>query len=256
MTLGLQTGGYYASSASSGNIFSKAKKTTKNGYSLYTIDGIGYGSGFFENTTFGLKLPPIDFSVPRFTTSVASSVTKSKQKESQGIFSKIGSWAKDAYNTVSGFISGLGKSIISTAAKYLGFNEANGSYKKFTNGRTEAWCADFVTYVIKETFRLAGKVLPSGFGSPSVSVLMEWGKKAGRWIQTAGKSNKASIIKSQVKPGDIIIFKSSGASHTGIVERIDANGKIHTIEGNTSDKVARRSYSPDKATITGFIKMA
>ena len=252
MTLSLQAVSSYTnnySMPSTGNIFSKAKKTTQNGYTLFSIDGIGYGRNYTYTSPLNFT-----FSLPTFTTS--SKTLKSKQKESQGVFSKIGSWMKDGYNAVKGFISGLGKSIISTAAKYLGFNEANGSYKKFTNGRTEAWCADFVTYVIKETFRRAGKAVPAGFGSPSVSGLMAWGKQTGRWIQTAGKGNKASIIKSQVKPGDIIIFKSAGASHTGIVERIDANGKIHTIEGNTSDKVARRSYSPDKATITGFIKMA
>lgn len=181
---------------------------------------------------------------------------KTKTKESQGFFSRVGNALVDGYHKVRDFISDLGQSIISTAAKYLGFNEANGSYKKFTGGRTEHWCADFVTYVTKEAFRRAGKAIPSGFGSPSVSGLREWGKQNGRYMQTAGKSNKASLIAQNVKPGDIIIFKEAGASHTGIVESVDSNGTIHTIEGNTSDKVARRTYSANHRTISGFIQMA
>ncbi|MCM1339084.1 MAG: CHAP domain-containing protein [Muribaculaceae bacterium] len=191
--------------------------------------------------------------IPIFELPGKKSSYTSKRKESQGLFDTVFSYGKKAWN----FIKGIGKSILNTAAKYLGFNEKNGSYKKFTNGRTEAWCADFVTYVVKEAFRAAGKPIPKGFGSPSVSGLMSWGKsQAGRWVQVAGKSNRASIIKSNVKPGDIIIFKSAGASHTGLVESIASDGTIHTIEGNTSDRVAQRKHSPNKATITGFIKMA
>ena len=250
MLQGLMPVGSYRSTGK-GNIFSKAKKSTSNGYASYTIAGIGYGSNYYRSP-INFAFPPI--TIPKISVSLPkiNKATIAKQQESQGIFSTFGSWIKKGWD----YISNLGKGIISTAAKYLGFNERNGSYKKFTNGRTEAWCVDFVTYVVKETFRKAGKAIPRGFGSPSVSGLMAWGKQAGRWIQTTGKGNKASIIKQNVRPGDIIIFKSAGASHTGIVESIAADGTIHTIEGNTSDKVARRRYSPNKATITGFIKMA
>ncbi len=49
---------------------------------------------------------------------------------------------------------------------------------------------------------------------------------------------------------DIVYFKT-GRSHVGIVESV-SGGQLHTIEGNTSDKVARRSYSLNNATITGY----
>jgi hypothetical protein len=152
--------------------------------------------------------------------------------------------------------SNLGKNIASIASSYLGYNEKNGSYKKFTSGRTEAWCADFATYVTKEAFRRSGKSLPTGFGSSSVEGLRSWGLANNCYLKTSGKQNKTSLIKNNVKSGDIIIFKENGASHTGIVDYIAADGTIHTIEGNTSDQVAKRSYSPNNATISGFVQMA
>jgi len=189
-----------------------------------------------------------------YTPTTTTTRTKRKKKSGNGggFLSRLKATGERAWN----YIKGLGKSIIKTAAKYLGFNEANGSYKKFTNGRTEAWCADFVTYVTKEAFRAAGKSIPAGFGSPSVSGLRDWGIRTGRYMQTAGKSNKAGLIAKNVKPGDIIIFKNQGASHTGIVEKVDSNGTIHTIEGNTSNKVARRTYAANNGRISGFIHMA
>ena len=152
------------------------------------------------------------------------------------------------------FNSGFGQNIVSTALKYKGYNEKDGSYKLFTNGRTEAWCADFVSYVVKESARKSGKSL-NGFGSPSVTNLRQWGKDNGCYLQTDNLSNKTDTIKKQVKPGDVIIFKN-GKSHTGIVKSVDENGKITTIEGNTSDKVAERTYTATDSSISGFVQLA
>ena len=64
------------------------------------------------------------------------------------------------------------------------------------------------------------------------------------------------------KPGDIIIFSyyngtsqpnNAGASHIGIVERV-INGEIVTIEGNTSESVARRWYALGHWSIRGFAR--
>ncbi len=152
---------------------------------------------------------------------------------------------------------GLGSDTIQNAIKYLGMNEADGSYKKFTNGRVEAWCADFVSYVVKETYEQNGKKLPEGFGSASVARLQSWAKENGCYTQTSDKdtSSRGNFIANNIKTGDIIIFQDNGASHTGLVESIDPDGTIHTIEGNTSNQVARRTYDPNKNTISGFIQL-
>lgn len=150
-------------------------------------------------------------------------------------------------DNISRVVSNSGSAIVDTAMKYLGYNESNGSYLKFTNGDEIAWCAAFVTYVVKETL---GSDTPSGFGSNAVSGLRDWGKANGRYISRSQWS--------QVKPGDIMIQKENGASHTGIVTKVDPDGTIHTIEGNTSNMVAERTYKPGSSgynKISGFVLM-
>lgn len=44
-------------------------------------------------------------------------------------------------------------------------------------------------------------------------------------------------------------------SHTGIVEKVDGS-KVYTIEGNTSDQVARRSYALGSSRIVGYGRSA
>ncbi|MDD3236921.1 MAG: CHAP domain-containing protein [Candidatus Gastranaerophilales bacterium] len=161
---------------------------------------------------------------------------------------------KDALNDINTQITKKesttsSEELIENAKKYLGYNEANGSYKLFTNGRTEAWCADFVSYVAKETY---GDKLPEGFGSASVSGLQEWGKNNGR---TVGKND--------VEAGQVMIQKNNGASHTGLVTSVerDSSGNItavHTIEGNTSNTVAERTYHPGDSgyeKITSYVSI-
>lgn len=57
------------------------------------------------------------------------------------------------------------------------------------------------------------------------------------------------FFASDPKPGDQIFF--DGYSHTGIIEKV-ANGVITTIEGNTSNQVARRTYSVGSGSIDGY----
>lgn len=146
--------------------------------------------------------------------------------------------------------NGLGTDdIVEIARKYLGMNESDGSYLQFTEGREEAWCADFVTYVVKEAM---GEDTPEGFGSPSVATLRAWGENNGKYQDISNWQN--------IKPGDVMIQERNGASHTGIITSVDPDGTIHTIEGNTSDMVAERTYDPNDPNsrynvISGFISM-
>lgn len=148
--------------------------------------------------------------------------------------------AKNAASSAVTSINNFASRIISGAKKYLGLNEADGSYKKFTGGRTEKWCADFATYVAREN----GANIPHFSG---VSQILDWGNKNGRF-------------STQAKPGDLIIFKGVNkhgkrVSHTGIVEKVE-NGRVYTIEGNTSNKVAARNYALNDSTITGYVTVA
>ena len=127
----------------------------------------------------------------------------------------------------------------------IGKNESDGSYHKYTNGRNESWCTDFVNWSFKQA---NGGKTPWGENFTSVQQLMNWGIT----------NNKFSKQKdgNGVKVGDIAIFKDNGRSHTGIVTKVDQNGIIHTIEGNTSNKVAERQYKPGDSHLTGFVKMS
>lgn len=151
--------------------------------------------------------------------------------------------------------NGLGNSIADTAKSYRGYKESDGSYKLFTNGRKEAWCADFVTYVVKEACRKEGKSVPQGFGSSSVEGLRQWGKNNNCYLDITNSSNKSTAIANNIKVGDVVIFKG-GISHTGVVTKINPDGSFQTIEGNTSDKVDYRNYAATDSRISGFVQVA
>lgn len=150
------------------------------------------------------------------------------------ITSGIKSAARKVYRTISSAVSSIGNKIVNIAKSYIGYNEKDGSYLRFTNGRREAWCADFVSYVCRQAEI-------SGPNTASVEGIRQWGRRNGRYSSTA-------------KVGSAVIFKN-GTSHTGIVESV-SNGKITCIEGNTSDKVARRTYSINDPRISGFVQLA
>ena len=136
--------------------------------------------------------------------------------------------AKGIYYTAKS----AGKNIVETAKRYMGYNEKDGSYKLFTNGRREAWCADFVSYVAKQH--------GVNLNQRSVEGIRQWGIKNGTYHQGA-------------KVGDAIILKN-GTSHTGIVEKVE-NGKVTVVEGNSSNRVQRVTYSANDRRISGYVTL-
>lgn len=151
--------------------------------------------------------------------------------------------------------TGFGNTIVSIAQSFVGkLNENDGSYLQVTGGRHEAWCADFVTYVVSKACEQTGKSL-NGFGSPSVSTLQSWGKANNCYVDVAGSSNRAQTIANNIRPGDVMIQKNNGASHTGIVTKVYPDGSFDTIEGNTSDQCLPRHYSANDAKLSGFVKI-
>lgn len=105
-----------------------------------------------------------------------------------------------------------------------------------------AWCAMFVSWCVA----MAG--VPASIVKPycGCTTGMNWLKKQGVFHTRANGYTP--------QPGDLIFFDwdSTGDSdHTGIVEKVEG-GKVHTIEGNTSNMVARRSYSLTSTSIVGY----
>lgn len=160
----------------------------------------------------------------------------------------------------------LRSDFVKVAYKYNGVSESDGSHKKFCinigcNQFNEGeWCTDFVTYVVKESYKNNGKRVPAGFGDHDVETLKNWAIRYNYFTRTSNKSNSPSYIAQNIKPGDIMILNENNASHTGFVTKVDSDGTFHTIEGNRGDKVTTATYRPESAEyrlyLSGFIQLA
>jgi hypothetical protein len=103
------------------------------------------------------------------------------------------------------------------------------------------WCAIFVSWVADQAGLIEAGIIPK-FSSCAAGV---------QWFQSRGQWQGGGFTPA---PGDIIFFDWNGsgtADHVGIVERVE-NGYVHTIEGNSSDSVRRRSYPLNSNRIMGY----
>ena len=151
---------------------------------------------------------------------------------------------------------GFAKNAVDAAAKYLkeGCNESNGSHYKFGEPSglkaSDPWCAAFVHYVFKEANN--GKEAMEGCTNVNYCPSIEnWAEKNNI------KAFRNEAQEGKVKPGDAIIFdwdQDGTADHIGIVTEIK-DGKVYTIEGNSSNKVAARSYDLNSPDIKSYVKM-
>jgi hypothetical protein len=103
------------------------------------------------------------------------------------------------------------------------------------------WCAYFVSWAAAQAGTPLGE---AGQGFGSVSALYSWAQRTGR-ATPAGPGVRPNA-------GDLIVW---GGRHVGIVESVDADGSIHTIEGNSSNAVSRRTYGPDGGGATGYVRI-
>lgn len=120
-------------------------------------------------------------------------------------------------------------------------------YPQWYNGKKNgfAWCDMFVDWCFLTAFGYA----------KALELLCQPEKSCGAGCTySAGYyKQRGQFYTSNPKPGDQIFFGTSisDCSHTGIVEKVDGS-KVYTIEGNTSDQVARRSYALTSSKIVGY----
>ena len=235
--------------------------TPYSGYSQYG-DGFGYKSLFSnqEWCNWHGKSPSVSSASSSASTSSVeekkSTTTDKSQKSSTTNPIKKQETSKNSNKKPT-----LQEGLIKTAFKYRGLNEADGSWRQISNSKE--WCADFIYHVIDETYKEQGKSVPKGLekelppGKPHhrVEELKQWGIANNKYIQTANKKNKGQLIAERVKPGDILILREDGASHTGFVTKVYPDGVFETIEGNRNDKVCRVRYSPNYHEISGFVQL-
>ena len=150
----------------------------------------------------------------------------------------------------------LSQQLVQKALSYKGKvnSDAQGNRLFSPNGTSQHWCADFVTYNVRQIY---GSKLPSDFGSSAVDGLKSFGEKHGCYLNVSSISGSArsGYIAKNVKPGDIMIEKNGGKSHTGIVTRVYSDGSFDTVEGNASDSVKTHHYSANSSTLSGFVTL-
>ena len=127
--------------------------------------------------------------------------------------------------------------LIDIAKKEIGTKEQGNNKTKYgvytgTNGL--AWCHAFVSWCANQA-KVGTSIVPK---TASCAIGMKWYKNKKRWKEKGYTP----------KRNDLIYFTHS---HVGIVEKV-SNGTVYTIEGNTSDKVARRTYALSSSKIAGY----
>jgi len=115
-------------------------------------------------------------------------------------------------------------------------------YRQATAGSgVGPWCAYFTSWAARE----AGVPLgDNGQGFGRVDDVYAWAQKSGKAIPNTGGNVTP-------QPGDLIVWDE----HIGVVKNVDADGTIHTIEGNSSDRVSERTYAPGARPAIGYVRL-
>jgi hypothetical protein len=116
--------------------------------------------------------------------------------------------------------------------------------KSGINCQTTPWCAAYAMNMLKDYGVLDSSSCDNINYCPTIR---NWAKSQNLW---EGRGSGYTP-----NPGDAILFDWNGdgtAQHIGVVERVE-NGKVYTIEGNSSDSVARRSYDLNSGNVMGYI---
>lgn len=114
-------------------------------------------------------------------------------------------------------------------------------YRQATAGAgVGPWCAYFTSWAAREAGVPLGEI-GQGFGR--VDDVYAWAQRSGKAI-----ANGPGVTPA---PGDLIVWDE----HIGVVESVGVDGTINTIEGNSSDQVARRSYAPGERPAIGYVRL-
>jgi hypothetical protein len=140
-------------------------------------------------------------------------------------------------------------SLLNNARSNLGWHEGPNNQNPYTQhvmgDAHQPWCAAFVSTMLEQANvpGISHSSSNRGMWSASASGLASQFQQAGRYFASGTQ---------QPQPGDVIFFGGRGGEHhTGIVEKVE-NGKVYTIEGNSSDKVSERVYPLNSPGIGGY----
>lgn len=147
--------------------------------------------------------------------------------------------------------------VISLALTQVGYHEQGNNLTKyaqeldripgFYNGPKNgyAWCDVFVDWLFVKAYGVVGakELLCQPDNSCGAGCLF-----SANYFKAKGR-----FFRNNPQPGDQIFFsyQEGEVSHTGLVVEVSSYGVI-TVEGNTSDMVAKRSYALSDARIFGY----
>ena len=143
--------------------------------------------------------------------------------------------------------------ILNLAARQIGYKETGKNQTKYaryfdveawqwfnTKKQGSEWCAIFICWLFCQNEILGPKKALSFLGCPAPKNNCAAG--CGYLYDYLKAKRYTSSIRN-VKPGDIVFFKSgSKCSHVGICEKV-SGGKIITIEGNKDNMVKRVTHN-------------
>ena len=118
------------------------------------------------------------------------------------------------------------KQILNLAKKQIGNRRTK--YVKAYGVDTD-WCVIFIWWLFKELN--SSSLFYDGKKTAYVPAVDDWAVR-----------NKLTVSKKNAKAGDLVIFDWYGdrtRDHIGIIEKVNSNGTITTIEGNTTTKTGK-----------------
>ena len=136
----------------------------------------------------------------------------------------------------------------------IGYREGANNYTKYAEDaaltklygwkpQNQPWCD--IVYD-------AGMIACFGLEAASKMTYQPIGQGSAACRYSAGFYSAHNAFFNKPEAGDQIFFYYEGEiNHTGVVEKVES-GVVYTIEGNSSDMVARRSYSIGNSAIAGY----
>lgn len=122
---------------------------------------------------------------------------------------------------------------------------------KYTGGVKESWCADFVSWNMKQLGQPLENPHSGGWKIPGVYTLRDYYQAQNRW-QSAG-----SYVPSF---GDVAFYvRSPSKSHVNFVLSVDAKASTMTTLGGNEEgyiRIKTKSYLLGKEDLAGFGKLA
>lgn len=222
-------------------------KTAYGGYTgWFSLEYAQYGTTTSNDSyAAGIYVTGVSAALRAQPSSSASSYITIPVNKELTVTEISGSWGKTTYGGYTGWLYLIYTGTITDNASLISGDQRNDLISvarnelgntvgsKYTFGRgSVAWCAYFVSWCSRQA------------GIP-VSV-----------IKTAAYARASEFNVSYYspsiyipQPGDLVFFDWADTSgewnHVGIVETVNSDGSITTLEGNSSDKVARNTYKYD-----------